>query len=773
MHEERYLFAYAPNNILQVRSGYSGGDPFRTSLQYLDNLSGGITAPLHLEFSRDTIGRLSQVRWNTAPGSGGSMTTLADYTWVGGLRRSRTTTYSSGNTGATSFDYDAYGRLTQIQDDQTLGSSGPTTISQFDYEYDAAGNLKRERYTTVGSRVGDRFLSDAYHRLSHAFLGVDSNTMDSLSDAQLLAMSYSSSSVQTRITYGLDVANNRTDVTENTSTDPNGVTEYYDLQDGSHTQGPSNRYDTVGGVVYSYDSRGNLTYDGRFYYAYDYLNRLQEVWQVVPSFASVTGNGEERYGVLDEGALEASVQNVKSAVPGVLHRAAREHRDPTFRGRLRASIRGGVLRLNSGSRGGGWPGRILEDAELELVAVYGYDAFNRRIIRVVLGVDTNFHTYDGWKEVVEYTLNTSNGTANPIKEFVRGARMDEIVSYRRRVGSGGSYSWESYFLHHGGQDTAAKLVDSSGQIVEQYEYDPYGRARVFDRFGVEIGNGASVVGLPFLWKAVRLDVETGLLYMRNRYYSVGMGRFLTQDPLGTWADPQSCGCGYAYTGNSPLVWGDPLGLQTDARGWPATPCYQCHDLGNRFGPARFFADRQVFASIVTVICDIAVVTVQTVAEEAAGAIGAVVFVGAELVQGKVGAALLEAIAAVPGIPRARALERLGDCIERLPKNVQEAIGRQAGGVADAARGGRGAVNVTSGGRTVDEALTTGQRFVGEGAQEVGPGVFRSADGTRQFRMTDADITGSHGKIGPHVHFEKFDPLTGEKIKNIHTPLRDQ
>ena len=56
---------------------------------------------------------------------------------------------------------------------------------------------------------------------------------------------------------------------------------------------------------------------------------------------------------------------------------------------------------------------------------------------------------------------------------------------------------------------------------------------------------------------------------------------------------------------------------------------------------------------------------------------------------------------------------------------------------------------------------------------MGPRVFRSADGTRQFRMTDADITGSHGKIGPHVHFEKFDPVTGEKIKNIHTPFKDQ
>ena len=113
-----------------------------------------------------------------------------------------------------------------------------------------------------------------------------------------------------------------------------------------------------------------------------------------------------------------------------------------------------------------------------------------------------------------------------------------------------------------------------------------------------------------------------------------------------------------------------------------------------------------------------------------------------------------------------------------------AVAAEAGGVTGAAGAtvvttakigaalaGRSAINVTSGSRTVDEALTTGQRFIGEGAQEVAPGVFRSADGARQFRMTDADITGSHGKIGPHVHFEKFNSA-GEKVKNIHTPLVD-
>jgi hypothetical protein len=32
--------------------------------------------------------------------------------------------------------------------------------------------------------------------------------------------------------------------------------------------------------------------------------------------------------------------------------------------------------------------------------------------------------------------------------------------------------------------------------------------------------------------------------------------------------------------------------------------------------------------------------------------------------------------------------------------------------------------------------------------------------------------GTGGKLGRHVHYEKFDPVTGKKVKNIHTPLID-
>jgi RHS repeat-associated protein len=135
-----------------------------------------------------------------------------------------------------------------------------------------------------------------------------------------------------------------------------------------------------------------------------------------------------------------------------------------------------------------------------------------------------------------------------------------MLAYRRRVVVSSVVSWEVYYVLHGGQDTAARLVDAGGVVREQYEDDPYGMVKVYSGAGSYLG-GTSPLGLPFLWKAVRLDAETGLLYMRNRYYSTGLGRFLTRDPIGVWGDPLNCGNETSYVGNRGLVFGDPMGHQ--------------------------------------------------------------------------------------------------------------------------------------------------------------------------------------------------------------------
>jgi hypothetical protein len=81
--------------------------------------------------------------------------------------------------------------------------------------------------------------------------------------------------------------------------------------------------------------------------------------------------------------------------------------------------------------------------------------------------------------------------------------------------------------------------------------------------------------------------------------------------------------------------------------------------------------------------------------------------------------------------------------------------------------------------TTNKALDAADDFLGEGYKEVAPGVFRSKDGLRQVRMTDADITGAHGG-GAHMNFETGKSITNPNGRvtfkvndNIHIYLADQ
>jgi hypothetical protein len=76
--------------------------------------------------------------------------------------------------------------------------------------------------------------------------------------------------------------------------------------------------------------------------------------------------------------------------------------------------------------------------------------------------------------------------------------------------------------------------------------------------------------------------------------------------------------------------------------------------------------------------------------------------------------------------------------------------------------------------TADEALETGEAFVGDGYTELGQagsGVFRSADGLRGFRIDGASLDGGHWPGVPHVHLEAFGPSSLNKpIANNHVAL---
>ncbi len=66
----------------------------------------------------------------------------------------------------------------------------------------------------------------------------------------------------------------------------------------------------------------------------------------------------------------------------------------------------------------------------------------------------------------------------------------------------------------------------------------------------------SATGNPFGFKGLPRDPESGLIYVRNRYYDPEMGRWITSDPLGLVDGPGQ----YAFVGGDPVNFGDPMGL---------------------------------------------------------------------------------------------------------------------------------------------------------------------------------------------------------------------
>ena len=249
------------------------------------------------------------------------------------------------------------------------------------------------------------------------------------------------------------------------------------------------------------------------------------------------------------------------------------------------------------------------------------------------------------------------------------------------------------------------------------------------------------------------DAESGLDYFGARYYGSSMGRFMSPDwsdaavpiPFATLSNPQTLNL-YSYVGNNPLSVTDPFGHNwfTDFLNGVAKATYRPlvfaaqHPIvtGRALGNAAVHpiaTARAIRTGVVT--------TSQQVMTGNPTAIG--------VAAGTVGMAFIPGVGEVGEAAEGAAdIAKVGEVAEAA--EAAEA-GAAAGASAPVNTAGYG--NIGGGSTTVENALTQADKYLGPGSKEIAPGVFRSADGTRQFRMTTGDITGAHGNIGPHVHFE--------------------
>jgi RHS repeat-associated protein len=91
------------------------------------------------------------------------------------------------------------------------------------------------------------------------------------------------------------------------------------------------------------------------------------------------------------------------------------------------------------------------------------------------------------------------------------------------------------------------LVGSSGALATQYQYEPYGKA--------SSSGQASVYPYQF----AGTEQDTGLYHLQYRFYSPGLARFISQDPLGVSGSGVNL---FAYANDDPVNEVDPLGMDS-------------------------------------------------------------------------------------------------------------------------------------------------------------------------------------------------------------------
>jgi RHS repeat-associated protein len=169
---------------------------------------------------------------------------------------------------------------------------------------------------------------------------------------------------------------------------------------------------------------------------------------------------------------------------------------------------------------------------------YEYNEQGIRTSKKVNGVETN------------YLIDELQPYAQVLEEYDALGNLQNAYVYGNDLVSQSDNN-ETLFYHVDGLGSTRVLTDESGNIEESYNYDAYGN--------LIIGDASENA---YLFAGEQRDIETGLDYLRARYYDPTLGRFISRDAYaGNLSDPMSQHK-YQYAHANPVVNTDPSGYFT-------------------------------------------------------------------------------------------------------------------------------------------------------------------------------------------------------------------
>ena len=178
--------------------------------------------------------------------------------------------------------------------------------------------------------------------------------------------------------------------------------------------------------------------------------------------------------------------------------------------------------------------RLTSFSDGTTTASYTYNGDGQRMSKTVNGV-TKYFVWHGANVVLEYEKNSNGAIVNSEKYIYA---PDGILAKITSSGAVVSYAKD-------GKGSVNATIDANRNVIETLEYDAYGK---------RIGDNANSAE-KFGYAGEYFDSETGLIYLRNRYFDPTIRVFITQDPAmdgSNW---------YSYCAGNPVMFVDPLGLE--------------------------------------------------------------------------------------------------------------------------------------------------------------------------------------------------------------------
>ncbi|MBE0450723.1 MAG: SBBP repeat-containing protein [Clostridia bacterium] len=521
-----------------------------------------------------------------------------------------------GNT--TAYSYDSLKRINEI-----VNSQNNRVSYQFDddgnleSQTDLNGNIMNMTYDSMQRMLSKTFATGSTINMTYNNLGLLETYQNARGNT--FAFGYdelnrlaTQSFGQETISYNYDENSNLVEVTDGV----NSTNRTYDSENRTLTYTDTNGYT----VAYSYDSKGNvetMTYPGNkvVTYGYDSGNRLTSVLDWNGGLTSYTYDNNNRLKTISRanGTIATYNYDLKGRVTGIHDEDYQDSEiysisvnydkeiNPileTYDSRTVSNIYDNIYQLTDSDENDS-SGVLIKSYD------YDYDAGGNMIFAsttsavITITVDNRIDTFNGTQVIYDADGNMTYG---PLGEDFENFSYDEknrlqslkdfsfeydVEGKRTKVTSGSDTTTyfnspsdiehvliknengvETYYIYGVGivseitgsetkyyhldyRGNTTALSDEQGIVTDTFKYSPFGD--VIERTGnyEPIFQYAANVGV--------VKDESGLYYMRARYYSSDIRRFITRDTYeGNSSNALSLN-NYSYVLNNPKIYVDPDG----------------------------------------------------------------------------------------------------------------------------------------------------------------------------------------------------------------------